>query len=128
MDQKLRDEIDRTLEDRARHFTPRWFARLLRGDLSLADTFWTGMFGPLLVLVPVMVLIAMLSKGVDPAAAMPVFSALLAGVGIYWAAVTRAVIVTAWASPGAGGWRWAAIAFAVVMTLGAIWGGIRGVI
>ncbi|WP_102225564.1 hypothetical protein [Acidimangrovimonas sediminis] len=128
MDPRLAQEIDRTLAERGRYFTPRWFARLFRGRLSLADSFWTGMFGPLLVVVPAMVLLAMLSKGVDPAAGLPVFSALLVVVGLYWAAVTRAVVMAAWRSPQAGGWRWTAVAVALLLTLAALWGGLRGVL
>lgn len=126
MDPKLQDEIDRTLKERAQYFTPRWFGRLFRAKLSLGDTFWTGMFGILLVIVPVMVVISMLSKQIDIRAGMPVFSALSLLLAFYWAGVTAAVIAVARRSPQAGGWRWAAVAFAVLLTLGAGYGGVRG--
>lgn len=126
MDPKLQREIDETLKDRAQYFTPRWFGRLFRGQLSLADSFWTGMFGPLLVVVPAMVFISILSKGVDTGAGMPVFSALLVVLGVYWGMVTVAVTSAARREPQAGGWRWAAVVFAFLLTLAAVLGGLKG--
>ncbi len=128
MDPDFQRMLERTREERAQYFTPRWFARLFTARLSLPDTFWIGLFGPLLVAVPVMVAFAMLSKGADPAAGTPVFSGLTAVLGLYWAAVSRSVVITARRAPQAGGWRWAAAVVAVALAALALIGGIRGLL
>ena len=126
MDPDFQHELDRTLKERAQYFTLRWFSRLFRGALSLADSFWIGLFGPLIVAVPAMVMIAMLSKGVDARAGMPVFAGLTLLLGLYWAAVVRGVLIAARRTPHAGGWRWAAVAIAALLAVLAIGWGITG--
>lgn len=117
MTRKLDAEIERTLSERAQYFTPRWFGRLFRARLSLADTFWVGMFGPLMVGLPLMFVIASASKFIVPSIGVTTLSAEGLILALYWLLVTRAVIVCALRSPQSGGWRWAAIVVATLMTL-----------
>ncbi|GHE03365.1 hypothetical protein U879_19780 [Defluviimonas sp. 20V17] len=128
MDPEFQRILERTRKERAQYFTPRWFARLFAARLNLPDTFWLGLLGPLLVAVPVMVVLAMLSKGADPAASMPVFSGLTAVLGLYWALVSRSVLIVARRAPQAGGWRWAAVVTSVAMAALALIGGLRGLL
>ena len=129
LDDRLDDEIRHTLEERAQYFSVRWFGRLFRAQLSLADTFWTGMFGVLLVLVPLMFALAFLAKAVISTAGIPVLSALSLLLGLYWAVVTRSVIVVSRRTPDEiDGWRGAARVFAVLMTLGALGAGLGGLL
>ncbi|MFC2968970.1 hypothetical protein [Acidimangrovimonas pyrenivorans] len=129
MDRDLEHEIEQTLRERAQYFSARWFGRLFRAELSLADTFWVGMYGVLLVIVPGMFALSFAVKIFAPAAGVTVFSALALVLALYWAAATRAVILTARRAPeAAGGWRRAAVVFAVLSTLGAFFGGLAGVL
>ena len=126
MDRELHDEIEKTLRERAQYFSLRWFERLFRARLSLADTFWVGLFGVLIVAVPALFAAAFAVKVVAPVLALKVFSVLTVALGFYWAAVTRAVVICARSAPQAGGWRWAAVVTGVLCTLGAVGGGLAG--
>lgn len=46
-------EWEKAAEARKEIFRPKWFGRLLKGELSLGDTFWIGDFGVALVFVPI---------------------------------------------------------------------------
>jgi hypothetical protein len=86
--------------ERAKIFTPGWFADLLAGRLRFGDTFWLGNYGVLLFVVPAVVLISGLLYAQAPAAMLP-FLRLVAGLfGLWSLAVLRAL----WQIGGRGGW------------------------
>lgn len=126
MDPEFRRTLERIQQERAQYFTPRWFGRLLAAKLSLPDSFWIGLFGPLLAVVPVTMVLATLAMWVDPAAGRPVLSGLTALLGLYWGLVARAVLIAARRSPQAGGWRWAAVIVAMILAALALVSGIGG--
>lgn len=106
------DDLSKTLEERRRIFTPGWFGDLLAGRLGLGDTFWIGNYGVGLIFVPVMVLLPLLLQVILGPGAFPLSSGILtAGLTLYLAALTRAVLIRARATPRVGGWRWVGVVF-----------------
>ncbi|PIE09605.1 MAG: hypothetical protein CSA72_12020 [Rhodobacterales bacterium] len=103
MDQQ---ELDRIHAERHGYFTPKWFGRLMRGELSLGDTFWIGNYGVALVTVPAAFLIAMLAKIVSEQTYLTTMMVVAVAFALYHLALTRAVWITARRAPGRGGWRW----------------------
>lgn len=106
-------EWERAAEARKELFRPKWFGQLLKGELSLGDTFWIGNFGVAFVFVPISfaVMLLMTVFGIsdqNQAIALSVIAAFLA---VYWAALTRAVFKTALRTPQVGGWRWIGVGY-----------------
>ncbi|MFI0396318.1 hypothetical protein [Paracoccus jiaweipingae] len=105
--------------DRARYFTPRWFAELLSARLSLGDTFWIGNFGTALLIVPVTIILLLLPQmvAIPPraqTALLGLWLAVLCGFALFLlVAVTRVALRT----PSVGGWRWAAVGVTALNTL-----------
>jgi len=60
-------EWEKAAEARKEIFRPKWFGQLLRGELSLGDTFWIGNFGVALVFVPISfaVMLLMTTLGIN---------------------------------------------------------------
>lgn len=101
------DDLTRRTEARKEIFRPRWFRKLLRGELTLGDTFWIGNIGVALVFVPITFIVALIATLVLPnRGAGLVMGALMAALCVYQIALTRAVWITARRTPEVGGWRW----------------------
>ncbi|PTX53489.1 hypothetical protein IQ03_00404 [Gemmobacter caeni] len=86
------DKIDAILAERARFFTAGWFRELLAGRMTPGETFWAGTYGPLLFLVPGLVLLAMLLAIFAPAASTPVMALSSIFFGIYLLVLLRALV------------------------------------
>ena len=98
-------ELDAIAAERAKIFTPKWFARLLSGRLSPGDTFWLGNYGILLWVVPALVMLAMILAMSNPVAMLPTLQAFAGIMGIYRVAILRALIAATVSTPGPKGWR-----------------------
>ena len=98
-------ELDAIAAERAKIFTPKWFARLLSGRLSPGDTFWLGNYGILLWVVPALVMLAMILAMSNPVAMLPTLQAFAGIMGIYRIAILRALIASTVSTPGPKGWR-----------------------
>ena len=98
-------ELDAIAAERAKIFTPKWFARLLSGRLSPGDTFWLGNYGILLWVVPALVMLAMILAMSNPVAMLPTLQAFAGIMGIYRVAILRALFAATVSTPGPKGWR-----------------------
>ena len=86
-------ELDRIARDRARIFTPAWFADLLAGRLGPGDSFWLGNFGVLIGVVPALTLVAGLVHAIRPEAlAGFLLAATFAAMAVWQALVLRALL------------------------------------
>lgn len=114
MDQQ---ELDRTHAERHRYFTLSWFGRLLRGDLSLGDTFWIGNYGIALFTVPFGTLLALVARMISEATFGSFLMACGGVLALYHLTLTRAVWLTARRTPSAGGWRWVGVVLSLLNAL-----------
>lgn len=87
-------ELDRIQAERHGYFTPQWFGRLLRGDLSIGDTFWIGNYGVALVTIPASFLIALLTRIAGEPVYLWAMIAVSALFALYHLALIRAVWIT----------------------------------
>lgn len=92
-------------------FTPAWFKALFRGEHSLGDTFWGGVFGVQLVFIPLWVAAEFFIQITVPTLEPTVFLISNVIFLIYSLLLTRAVLIVARKSPKSGGWRWAAVIY-----------------
>lgn len=76
-------QLEALARERANIFTPGWFADLVSARLGFGDTFWLGLFGVLLFVVPAVVLIGGLLYAQAPGALMPFFR-IAAGLYALW--------------------------------------------
>lgn len=88
------------VEERAKIFTPGWFADLFGARLGFGDTFWLGNFAILLFVVPLVVLVAGVLYA-QSAPAMMVFLRIAAGLWGLWLGVIGWVL---WRVGPRGGW------------------------
>lgn len=114
-----REDIAAIIAERSRHFHLQWFKDLFSGRLSLGDTFWLGYLGSALIIAPVTFVFFILARGFLPST---YFSLVLAVwfclISLYYIALFMAVVRKALSTPEAAGWRWAAILFALLSTMG----------
>lgn len=114
-------ELDAIAAERARIFSPRWFADLLSGRLGAGDTFWLGNYGIGLMAVPAVMLLAAIIAGTTDAS-LSVFLAVVLGLaGIYRLAVLRAFLLVIRRKSGPRGWFRAGAAITAIEALG-FWG------
>lgn len=114
---------------RARTFTPRWFAALFGGRLGVGETFWMGNLGVAMVVVPVALLILMLLLKSDATGAAGMFtSELFLGLGLYRAALLRGLWKSFRASPLKDGWGWTGLAATAAIMATELGYGLRGLI
>lgn len=118
------DKIDAILAERARFFTPGWFRDLLGGQMTPGETYWAGTFGPLLFLVPGLVMLAMLLAIFAPAASTPVMALSSIMFGTYLLAVLRALIFSTARATGPKGWPCTGIVVTLLSALANIGVGI----
>ncbi|KQB11864.1 hypothetical protein H9N28_11795 [Rhodobacter capsulatus] len=78
--------------ERAKIFTPGWFADLVSARLGFGDTFWLGLFGVLLFVVPAVVLIGGLLYAQAPGALMPFFRITAGLYGLWTLGVLQALL------------------------------------
>jgi len=76
-------QLEALARERAKIFTPGWFADLFGARLGFGDTFWLGLFGVMLFVVPAVVLIAGMLYAQAPGAMMP-FLRVVAGLYTLW--------------------------------------------
>ncbi|NBB81491.1 MAG: hypothetical protein GVY36_18970 [Verrucomicrobia bacterium] len=109
-------EWEKAAEARKEIFRPKWFGQLLRGELSLGDTFWIGNFGVALVFVPISfaVMLLMTTLGINEQIQSIALGVIAAFFALYWAALTRAVFKTALRTPQVGGWRWLGVGYTIL--------------
>ncbi len=102
MSELNRKQLETLAVERARIFTPGWFGDLVSGRLGFGDTFWLGLFGVLLFVVPAVVLLAGLIYALATPATVP-FLRVVAGLyGIWAALVLRGLMLHKGAR---GGWQ-----------------------
>ncbi|MCV2879547.1 hypothetical protein OE699_11880 [Sedimentimonas flavescens] len=111
-------ELDAIAAERAKIFTPKWFARLLSGRLSPGDTFWLGNYGILLWVVPALVMLAMLIAISAPGNLDKLVAVGCAVIGFYRLAILRAQLRTNRATPGPKGWRRAGVVWTLLEAAG----------
>ena len=115
MSELNKKQLETLAVERARIFTPGWFGDLVSGRLGFGDTFWLGLFGVLLFVVPAVVLFAGLIYALATPATM-LFLRLVAGLYGLWAAL---VLRALWRKGGRGGWPIAGLATTAVIAAGA---------
>ncbi|MBL4808370.1 MAG: hypothetical protein JKY31_13965 [Rhodobacteraceae bacterium] len=100
------------------YFMPKWFAELLMGRLSFGDTFWAGVFGSMLLIIPAGFILAM---GVS-IAAPELFNGLMIGMMVFYALymtlLLRVVLIKGWQCKTSGGWRWVGMGYTLLQTGG----------
>ncbi|MBX8802794.1 hypothetical protein HBA92_18865 [Ochrobactrum sp. MR28] len=114
-----REDIAAIIAERNQHFHLQWFKDLFSGRLSLGDTFWLGYLGSTLIITPVTFVMAVLARGFLPdtyfSFGLAIWFCLL---GFYYITLFIAVARKALSTPEAKGWRWAAVLFALLATMG----------
>jgi hypothetical protein len=103
-------------------FTPATFRALLAGNLSLGATFWVGLIVADLTAAMFFVWISAALAVVPPGAAAVLGwlgRAGLVALALYMAAMLAAMLRAVRLAPGAGGWRWAALGFAIAHVIAA---------
>lgn len=83
MSELTQKQLEALAAERAKIFTLGWFANLFGARLGFGDTFWLGLFGVMLFVVPAVVLIGGLLYAEAPGAMMPFFR-LAAGLYTVW--------------------------------------------
>jgi hypothetical protein len=113
------DDLERSLDERRKYFSPDWFRKLLKAELSLGDTFWIGNFGILLFVVPLQVLVLIMLLGSDVGAGFvrgwQIFFWTVNA--LYFLALARAVFITARSTPEVGKWRWVGVTYTALAGL-----------
>jgi len=109
-------QLEALARERAKIFSPGWFADLFGARLGFGDTFWLGLFGVLLFVVPAAVLIGGLLVAEAEGGVSP-FVRVLSGLYGLWAlAVLRALL-----SIGArGAWPISGMIFAAAVAAGSL--------
>lgn len=119
------DELEAIFEERAKFFTPKWFGDLLAGRLAPGDTFWAGNYGPALVVVPLIVILALFTALISPGHLGGFFGSFAVAAGIYRIAVLVGLIRSVWrAEAGPTFWRWAGVLWTVFEAVALIWLGL----
>ncbi|SOB90335.1 hypothetical protein SAMN05877809_101170 [Rhodobacter sp. JA431] len=114
LDQKQLEALE---VERAKIFTPGWFGDLISGRLSFGDTFWLGLFGVLMFVVPAVVLVAGLLYAQATAAMIPFLKVISGLYGIWALAVSQALLRIG----ARGGWPITGMALAAGMALYALY-------
>ena len=118
MSELNKKQLETLAVERAKIFTPGWFGDLVSGRLGFGDTFWLGLFGVLLFVVPAVVLLAGLVYALATPATVP-FLRLVSGLyGIWTALVLRGL----WRTGAHGGWPMAGLATTACLAAGALFG------
>ncbi|KFE34155.1 hypothetical protein [Thioclava atlantica] len=118
------DEFDAIQAERAKFFTPRWFADLFAGRLSPGDTFWAGNYGPAMLVVPLLVLIALFTAKIAPGHLGPLFGGTAILAGIYRIAVLSGLFRSVRRASGPKGWARIGIAWTIFEATLLIWIGL----
>ncbi|MBD3804446.1 hypothetical protein BMG00_10955 [Thioclava marina] len=118
-------ELDAIQAERAKFFTPRWFGDLFAGRLSPGDTFWVGNYGPAMVVVPALVLIALFTAMASPGHLGPLFGGTAILAGLYRIAVLIGLFRSVARTPGPKGWRIFGLLWTVFEAAILIWLGLR---
>ncbi len=85
-------QLEEIAAERARIFTPQWFADLFGARLGYGDTFWLGNYGVLMFAVPAVVLIAGLLYAQSPAAMMPFLKIFAVALGLWRLGILQALV------------------------------------
>ena len=85
-------QLEALAVERAKIFTPGWFADLFGARLGFGDTFWLGLFGVLLFVVPAVVLIGGVLYAQAAAALMPFFRITAGLYGLWTLGVLQALL------------------------------------
>ena len=85
-------QLEALAVERAKIFTPGWFADLLGARLGFGDTFWLGLFGVMLFVVPAVVLIGGLLYAQAAAALTPFFRIAAGLYGLWTLGVLQALV------------------------------------
>ncbi len=120
-----KEEWAQAADDRREIFRPTWFKQLLGGQLSLGDTFWIGNFGVALIFVPlafVFSLILLIFTGINDQVTSFRNIVILILMALYYAFLTRAVLISAVRTPQVGAWRWIGLGYTAlkVITMSAL--------
>ncbi|ETD81830.1 hypothetical protein ACTTAL_06150 [Rhodobacter capsulatus] len=78
--------------ERAKIFTPGWFADLFGARLGFGDTFWLGLFGVMLFVVPAVVLLGGLIYAQAPGGLRPFFRLVAGLYGLWTLGVLQALL------------------------------------
>ncbi|MBZ4021987.1 hypothetical protein CKO11_05880 [Rhodobacter sp. TJ_12] len=92
MSELNKEELAALERERAKIFTPGWFGDLLRGQLGFGDTFWLGLFGVLLFVVPAVVLIGGLLYALATPATFPFLRVISGLYGLWALAIVQALL------------------------------------
>ena len=111
MNDMPQEELDAIIAERAKIFTPQWFADIFGGRLGYGDTFWLGNFGVLMFVVPAATLIAGILYAQAPGVMMPFLQIVVAAYALWLLGVLFAQIRIG----PKGGWP----IFGVIWTAGA---------
>lgn len=105
-------------EARREHFKPKWFLALLRGELSLSETFWIGSIGAQLVFVPLAFFLMLFVEILIPGSRDYFLFAVVIFFALYSALLFRAIILITIKTKTADIWGWVATTYSGLHMLG----------
>ncbi|MBN2741977.1 MAG: hypothetical protein JXR35_13855 [Rhodobacteraceae bacterium] len=120
-----KSELDAIHAERTKFFTPQWFGDLFSGRLSPGDTFWIGNYGPALIVVPLLVIVALFTAMAVPGHLGPLFGSFAIGAGIYRVLVLAGLVRSVIRTSGPKVWRWIGVFWTVFEAVMLIWLGLR---
>lgn len=85
-------ELAELAKERAKIFSPQWFANLFGARLGFGDTFWLGNYGMLLFFVPVLVLISGVLYAQSAGAMMSFMRVFAASMGVWRLGILQALV------------------------------------
>ncbi|WP_417807406.1 hypothetical protein [Thioclava sp.] len=120
-----KSELNAIHAERTKFFTPQWFGDLFSGRLSPGDTFWIGNYGPALIVVPLLVIVALFTAMAMPGHLEPLFGSVALAVGLYRLVVLSGLVRSVLRTPGPKVWRWIGVFWTLYEAALLIWLGSR---
>jgi len=120
-----KSELDAIHAERTKFFTRQWFGDLFSGRLSPGDTFWAGNYGPALIVVPLLVIVALFTAMAVPGRLGPLFGSVALGAGIYRLLVLTGLVRSIARVSGPKVWRWIGVFWTLFEAVILIWLGLR---
>ena len=118
-------ELDAIHAERAKFFTPTWFGDLFAGRLPPGDTFWIGNYGPALIVVPLLVIVALFTAMSAPGHLGALFGIVALVVGLYRLVILSGLLRSVRRTPGPKAWRWIGLFWTLLEAALLIWLGLR---
>ncbi|MFT3689775.1 hypothetical protein [Paenirhodobacter sp.] len=115
------EELALIQSERARIFSPGWFADLLSGRLGFGDTFWLGIFGILLFVVPVGVLVSGLIYARAQEGVMPFLRIVCGAMGLWRICILRALLIARRRTGARGAWPVIGLIWTVIDAASLLW-------